>query len=273
VSTGSPPRRGSRRCPLARLAALALLLPAGCAWANRDNRPLWNAFETHAVPEEGTWFVAALPLTVPGGLVAIVLDTLVVHPAQVVDDAAGDAGDVWNGIEWRERYYSELALLPLRAAATPLVFVGGFLGRSCFDIAPHQPARTPEETRRLAERHDRERASRWLDWLQGLAAGETAEPGREAAPTWSAELDAAYAAARQDASATGRLALYETSRRLAPPPWLAEPWMGLTDPDPAIRYLELTRLEAPGRVPATVRAALRADASALVSELARRVWP
>jgi hypothetical protein len=266
-------RRATRLARLALPCALPLLLAAaGCAWANRDNRPLWNAFEAHLVPEDDTWFAASLPLTVPGGLLAILVDTFLVHPAQVVDDALGDAGDVWNDVQWKERYYTELAFLPVRAVATPVVFVATFLGRSCFDVPPHE-SRTPEELRRLEQERDRERAAAWLAWLAALSAGETAELGHVAPPPWDDALDAAFRDARRRATATGRLELYERARRWRPPPWTAEPWMGLTDRDPAIRYLELDRLDRGADVPAAVRDALREDESVLVRELARRLWP
>lgn len=119
------------------LALLAVLLAPGCAWTNRDNRPLWNAMEEHLVPEGDVAFVAALPLTVPGGVIAFLLDTFVVHPALVVDDAARDSAHLWDGMEWDEHYYTELAGLPLRAIATPIAFLSAFLGRSAFDVDRH----------------------------------------------------------------------------------------------------------------------------------------
>lgn len=121
------------------LLALALcVLAPGCAWANRDNRPLWNAYEEHVVPEGDVAFYATLPLTIPGGIVAILLDTFVVHPAMVADDAGHDAGHLWDDMRWREAYYTELASLPLRAVATPLAFVMSFLTRSLFDLPDHR---------------------------------------------------------------------------------------------------------------------------------------
>ena len=50
---------------------LSCALLAGCAFTRRENRPVWNVFEQNLVPEDKGWFVAALPLTVPGGIVAI----------------------------------------------------------------------------------------------------------------------------------------------------------------------------------------------------------
>ena len=60
----------ARRSALLGLAlCLASSLP-GCAWANRENRRVWNAFEEHVVPEDGAWFVVSLPISVPLGFVA-----------------------------------------------------------------------------------------------------------------------------------------------------------------------------------------------------------
>jgi hypothetical protein len=266
-----------RPAPRARLAllfgALLAVLPAGgCAWANRDNRPVWNAFERKCVPEDDTLFLVSLPLTVPGGIVAILLDTFIVHPAQVVDDAYGDAGDVWDDMVWERRYYTEMIKLPFRAVGTPIVFLISFLGRSAFDVPPHEP-RSPEERRRREEQLDRERAEQWLAWLRSLTEGATRDLVQVPLPAWNAELDAAFAAARAGASSTGRLMLYERARRWRPPPWLAEPWMGLLDPDPAVRSLELERCDRPSSVPESVRQALRADESAFVRERAQRLWP
>ena len=78
------------------IACLALVLGGGCAWTDRENRPLWNAFEANLVPADTGTFVATLPLTVPAGLGAIVLDTLIVHPVQVMDDAWDDAARLWR---------------------------------------------------------------------------------------------------------------------------------------------------------------------------------
>ena len=109
---------------------------SACAWSNPDNRPVWNAFEEHVVPEDDTWFAVSLPLTAPVGLLAVLADTLIVHPVRVVDDAADDALELWRdpGPDWQEHYYTELAGLPFRGVATPLWFFGSFFTRSMFDV-------------------------------------------------------------------------------------------------------------------------------------------
>ncbi|MGH7336899.1 MAG: hypothetical protein ACREI7_04920, partial [Myxococcota bacterium] len=132
---------------LRRGAPFALaLLACGCAWTNRANRPVWNSFEEHVVPEGDAAFYATLPLTIPTGFAAIATDTFVVHPVQVMDDAWGDAADLWDDLDWATEYYTELAILPFRAGATPVVLVGSFLGRSAFDIPPHDSTRAARAT-------------------------------------------------------------------------------------------------------------------------------
>ncbi|MCK5944672.1 MAG: hypothetical protein KAI24_21975, partial [Planctomycetes bacterium] len=132
----------------AKLAPLALL--ASCAWSNPANRPVWNAFEQHLVAEDDGWFYVSLPLTVPVGLGAIVVDTVVAHPIQVLDDAVRDAGELWDtaSMNFAEAYYTEMAWLPFRAVLTPVAFVGSWAGRSVFDIPRHEPA--PSEAELLA---------------------------------------------------------------------------------------------------------------------------
>ena len=270
MSRAATPRRAG-----ALLALALLLLPVtGCAWANRDNRPVWNAFEAHMVPEDDTAFYATLPLTVPGGLVAILLDTFVVHPAQVVDDAAGDAGDLWDdlGPKFEQHYYTHMAALPFRVVGTPVVFVFSFLGRSLFDIDPHghdHGAETAEGQRRLEQRHARDLEV----WLRGLAERRNPWHGEPPPATWSPELRALVAAALSGADTRGRLDLYQYAWTHAVPRDVLDPVAGLSDDDPVFRYLLLERWpegSASVPIPAAVRAALRHDPSLAVRELAAR---
>jgi len=135
-------RRPARRLAGAALAA-TLLCAGGCAWADRDNRPVWNAMEEHLVPEDDALYYATLPLTFPGGILAFLFDTFVVHPAMVVDDAFEDTADLWRHTEWTDHYYTEMASVPFRAALTPIAFVISFLGRSAFDL----PSRAEAESK------------------------------------------------------------------------------------------------------------------------------
>lgn len=253
------------------VAALALAL-GGCAWSNRDNRPVWNAFEEHLVPENDAAFVATLPLTVPGGLGAILIDSFVVHPVQVVDDAAGDAIDVWKNMEWQERYYTELATLLPRTAGTPIVFLGSFLGRSFFDIDPRKEALSAAD---LAREREEDRAERRVEvqrWLQGVEAGRQGPlpPACDSCASWSDELQSAFDSARRGANADGRLALYEMAGRNRWPPWRDDPTMGLRDPDPVVRYLVLQRWPQRQPIPDDLQRDLRSDPSEMVRLLAQQ---
>jgi len=281
-----------QRAAVSRLLLVLLIagLAGGCAWTDPANRPLWNAFETQLVPEGDGAFYATLPLTVPAGLLAIVLDTFVVHPAQVADDAWGDAGDLWRELPWAEQYYTQLALLPFRAIGTPIVFVFSFLGRSCFDIEPRgQGQPTPDAAGRATEAPDTlpmptagaadaRAAAREAELLAAFArvsGGATTAAGWEVdvpPPPWSLALQQAFELALARGSAPGRLALLSYVRWHALPPVLADPALGLTDPDPVLRYELLRQIRNAGAIPQEVRAALREDPNELVRALARELW-
>lgn len=250
-----------------RVLLLSLLLLSGCAWSNRANRPVWNAFEAHLVPEGDGAFYATLPLTVPAGLVAILADTFIVHPAQVVDDAADDVVDLWDDVPWADEYYSQLGLLPFRAVATPLVFLGSFLWRSCIDIegllAPAADDVEDRESRLLAA----------LDEIAGGGALSDELVLIVTPPPWSAGLQAAFDRALAGGRAPERLDLVRFARRHALPPVLADPALGLRDPDPVVRHAVLENLKQPRLVPADVIAQLRDDPSEMVRIRARALWP
>lgn len=260
----------ARRRHLAWLA----LLSSGCAWSNPDNRPVWNAFEANVVPSDDTAFYATLPLTVPVGLGAILLDTLVVHPVRVLDDAVGDAADEWKDLDWQQQYYSELGLLPLRVAGTPLVFLGSFVGRCLFDVPPHGSAKAsdtppPADAVTAAKAH-----ADYLQFFAELARGATADLATDQQkPTWDDQLAQAFDTALRRASAPGRQRLYANARRLKMPPLVAEPWLGLSDQDPVVRYLELQMWRRGAEVPAALRDSLRNDASESVRALAAEKLP
>ncbi|MFT4512189.1 MAG: hypothetical protein ACI89X_001293 [Planctomycetota bacterium] len=154
------------------LGVLSLTLLPSCAWSNPDNRPVWNAFESSLVPEDTGMFVVALPLTVPLGLASIVVDTVIAHPFQVVDDAYRDAALLWapDDLEFEEAYYTEMGFLPIRTLVTPIVFAWSFLGRSIFDI--RAPVASMSKAERVAEQERQEKArleqqrTSFIAWLQ-----------------------------------------------------------------------------------------------------------
>jgi len=116
------------------ILSLALLL-GGCAFMNRENTPALNYVEENLIPEKTGWKIATFPVVFPLGLVAVTTDMVLIHPALVIDDAAGDTGDtLWTKLDFENSYVTQCASLPWRSAFTPVVFTGDFLVRSLFNI-------------------------------------------------------------------------------------------------------------------------------------------
>ncbi|HZL99098.1 MAG TPA: hypothetical protein VFD43_02505 [Planctomycetota bacterium] len=270
-------RPGLRALP----ALLLALLLGGCAWSNRANRPVWNAFEANLVPEDTTGFYATLPLTLPGGLVCILIDCFIVHPVHVADDAWADAGELWHGLDWDTHYYTQLVVLPLRLVGTPIVFVGMFLARSLFDVPPHDATTAAQEAAVEAAAAEAEEQALERRWLERLTAMARATPdsagvsfrGLDPPSRWSDALQRAYADALERGRPLDRLRLYEQAQRHELAPWRADPSRGLRDPEPVVRFLLLDGWPARVEVPAEIRSALRSDPDEAVRQLARQRWP
>jgi hypothetical protein len=250
------------------LAVLLCALLAGCAFTRRENRPVWNAFEQNLVPEDQGWFIAALPLTVPGGLLAILADTLVAHPIQVADDAWDDAAWLWRDgrPDFAERYYSEMAFLPVRAAITPVTFLGSFLGRSMFAFDTEADA-AAQRARWQAEAREH-----FAAWLGSLQQGGV-EQYYEGVPELDDALGQQVRAAHAKANALGRLQLYRLalgSERLRA---LVDPIEGLRDADPVVRWSVLQLLPQELEVAPELQQQLRNDAVETVRLLAHKRWP
>jgi len=250
------------------LTVLSCALLAGCAFTRRENRPVWNAFEQKLVPEDQGWFIAALPLTVPGGIVAILADTFVAHPIQVADDAWDDAGWLWrNGRpDFEERYYSEMAFLPVRTAITPVAFLGSFLGRSMFAF---DAAADPEAERAQWQAEARTRFAAWLDALQQGGG----EQYFGAVPELDDALAQSVVAARKQANAIGRLQLYRLALHNSRLRALVDPSDALRDADPVVRWSMLQSLPQEFEVAPELQQLLRNDAVETVRLLARQRWP
>lgn len=180
-------------------AVSVLALLSSCAWSNKDNRPVWNAFEEALVPESEGLFLATLPATVPLGLGAIVVDTVIAHPLQVVDDAYDDAADMWepDDLQFEDAYYTEMAFLPLRTVVTPVVFGASFLGRSIFDIrAPvkrmSKAEREAQQAERMREQEKKQREA-FIARLRAPGTGEGAMWLKEWHPSFDEPMRAALA--------------------------------------------------------------------------------
>jgi hypothetical protein len=142
----------SRRCAWAP-ALLAGLLLSGCAAFNRDNTPTFNLVEEHLWPESTAKRIAVAPAVYPLSLAAVGLDAAIVHPASVVDDTARETQEtLWDDWDWDDHYVSECVGLPLRAAATPIYFVGDFVGRAFFSSdRAARDERTRQEDMRILD--------------------------------------------------------------------------------------------------------------------------
>lgn len=245
------------------LWCLGAMLPA-CAWARRENRPVWNAFEEHLVPQSQGAFLATLPLTVPVGLLSIAADTLVAHPLQVVDDAAEDAADLWRQVDLDADYYTEAGFAPLRAVATPVWFCCSFVGRSLFDVPS-------AESRRLdAEQVAAERRAGALQWFAALVAGGHRGPRRSLPEKFDAELFAAMDDCLAKTSALGRLAVYREAWKN---PSMSEhvDWgLAFADSSAVVRFELLLEAPASIQVPDAVMAKLAADPEEAVRTLAKQ---
>ena len=160
---------------------MSLTLLPSCAWSNVDNRPVWNAFESNLVPESGGLFAATLPLTVPLGLASIVVDTIIAHPLQVVDDAYDDAAELWDSedLKFDEAYYTEMGFLPIRVLVTPIAFAGSGRKRLAGNSSARRSLRGCRRTARPVARLPSANGTRalknrcgkrWLVMLAGVLA-------------------------------------------------------------------------------------------------------
>lgn len=206
-----------------------LLLLSACAWTERDNRPVWNAFESSMVPTSEGAFYATLPLTIPLGLGAILIDTFVAHPLQVVDDAGDDAVELWRDLDFENHYYTEAGFVPLRAVGTPCVFLGSFLGRSMF-VWPS----AEEEEQRRARRQARQR-QQTLDWLERVAKREPGGSGWQIPDPIDEVMVAAVQAALANGVALERIEVYRAVSRSSKPEMVD--WdLALADPSAVVRF-------------------------------------
>ncbi|MCR9247853.1 MAG: hypothetical protein NXI31_22725 [bacterium] len=252
------------------VAVLFLVVPmnSSCAFVNPHNRPVWNAFEANMVPEGDGAFWATLPLTVPVGLAAILVDTFIAHPIQVIDNAWDDTVDVWDDLPFEEEYYTTSASLPFRAVGTPVVFVSSFLMRSMFDITATGPEVSPEERRAARDAKRREACMRWL---AKVAAGETLKSRRSFPEVMDEEFVAAVKTAIEQGNAHGRIKVYEAAARSDDPTiidWLA----ALADPSGVVRYRVIERMPKSIEVPEADLERLLADPDQAVREKAQGRW-
>jgi hypothetical protein len=123
---------------------LSIFMLTGCAMFNRDNTRALNFVEEHLVPSDPLPKKLSYPVTVPVSLAAVIFDMVLLHPISVIPDAAGDTRVIWRDLPWREHYFTTSASVLPRAAFTPVLFIGDFLGRSLFDVSEKKLRPNPE---------------------------------------------------------------------------------------------------------------------------------
>jgi len=159
---------------------LNLLACGGCAVFNRSNTPALNFVERNMIPKENPGRALFYPLAIPIGATAVSLDMFLIHPAMVVGDAWDDTVDMlWTKhLDWEGHYMTTSASLLPRAAATPLVAGGAFLGRSAFDISSRRhttAASRVDDTaaRKAAEEKRKEQQEKVAQARRSLEAGDS----------------------------------------------------------------------------------------------------
>lgn len=136
-----------RRCLIQLIALGAVIgLASGCAVFNKQNTPLLNEVREHTIPKDRELNFFTLPLVVLVGTVAGTIDAVIVHPALVIDDAAGDTNDFlkWDA-RWRGHYFTQSALVIPKSAVTPVVYLTAYIRRAVFDVDPRPSDQARQE--------------------------------------------------------------------------------------------------------------------------------
>ena len=129
-----------------RVAPLALLvaLTAGCAVDLREHRNVLNWLDGELTPASTTARVALVPVALPVGVAGYLVDSFLVNPVRVADDAWFDTVDLlWTSRG--ESTFRRMLLVPFAAIATPFVLVGDWLGRFLLPIPSRKPDADDEQ--------------------------------------------------------------------------------------------------------------------------------
>jgi hypothetical protein len=101
---------------------ISLSVTFSCALFQKKNLRLTTAVEENLVPENSPWNILAVPVYLPLGITAGLLDVFIVHPISVIPDAAEDTIDTF----WRSRnpgYFTKMGAVPFSIIGTPPFFV------------------------------------------------------------------------------------------------------------------------------------------------------
>lgn len=129
-------------------ACLALLAP-GCAFSNPDNMPLLTSLSGSLEdPEHSATRAVAVAIA---GTPAAIIDIVVLHPIQCIDDAFCESGDLVCEL-WKNPHggiTTKAFLFLPKVVLTPVVGIGNFalswISRSLFDLPEHPDHRDDDE--------------------------------------------------------------------------------------------------------------------------------
>jgi len=162
---------------LVALVALSLSC-ASCAVMNARNRPLMNYCSEHLVPDNTALHLLAAPVVYPACLLAGVADAVVAHPISVLDDAWNDTeAALWQPTD--RGFVTECALIPIRAALTPIKYALQFGARATLDM-PHWPPPADELEGRLLAKNRKERFWVLSDLRPDTYRGDDVAPATDA---------------------------------------------------------------------------------------------
>ena len=123
----------------------AVLVCCGCAVFNPENTPTTNWLQKALTPPDRDPTFGETFVLWTGGALTMTLDAVIVHPAMSFDDAWHDTVRfLWSDLDWEGDYVTECARLPLRAVATPFVYIPMWLKHSILDVKREETVR-PEE--------------------------------------------------------------------------------------------------------------------------------
>jgi hypothetical protein len=97
-------------------------LLTNCAIFQKKNLLLVNAVEENLIPEDKNKKILALPLIVPVGMIAGLLDVFIVHPISVLPRVGRETiSSLWTSRE-KLGYVTRMGTIPFSTIASPPVF-------------------------------------------------------------------------------------------------------------------------------------------------------
>lgn len=124
-----------------RIIAIAVSLSfvlTGCAFMNREKRPLLNAMDRSFQPKDPLAMVMLTPIMVPVGFTAGAIDTVLLYPATRVPGCAADIHQRYFHKPEEPLWKKSALFIPRHLVAIP-DFIGLWTIRSFIDLHPYGP--------------------------------------------------------------------------------------------------------------------------------------